>query len=454
MRTGSGSGGAVFELFLLLIGGPTLRRKWWVVGTIGIVWLVLGILLLLDALFNEVRIPADYFAIPLVIMAAVSFGAGIMSNSRMHRTMRFIKGAVCVIIILLLVDAPWHSDIVIALLVGTMLICDAIWRAGSAYVVRFPRWHGALALAGLEFLMGLWSYVPWPTHWRGEVGSDVAQLIIVAAVGVTAFALRVRSLPDGVLLADILAQTRADRAGHSGPVPHKAHLSGPQSFDGELIVHVWTPTGGLAPLAQGVQRYVVAQDATGAASTGHSALQLQPDVYISHYPAVEIERSPDQFARVLRATRENDVAGEFKPSYDYESAEWCPSTMQVRLVGINGAAVRHFWRDYSTDSTYNLTYRNCSSAVARALDAAIEGRYAKEIRSPLFVIRLLSLPELWVAGLMRRRAAWMAWTPGMVLDYARAVSGILQMGGERRSWRTLRAAAHARGNAGHAPENK
>lgn len=449
-----GSGDAVFELFLLLIGGPTLRRKWWVVGIIGLLWLVIGVLLLLDALFNEVRIPADYFAIPLLIMAAVSFGAGIMSRSRMHRTMRFIKGAVCVIIILLIIDAPWHSDIVIGFLVGTMLICDAIWRAGSAYVVRFPSWRGALALAGLEFLMGLWSFVPWPTHWRGEVGSDVAQLIIVAAVGVTAFALRVRRLPEGILLADILAQTRADRAGQTHPHVELPEQAAPQRFDETLIVHVWTPTGGLAPLAQGVQRYVVAQDATGAASTGHAALQLPPDLYISHYPAVEIERSPDQFARVLRATRENDVPGEFKPSYEKESAEWCPSTMQVRLTGINGAAVRRFWADYSTDATYNLTYRNCSSAVARALDAAIEGRFANDIRSPLFVIRLLSLPELWVAGLMRRRAAWMAWTPGMVLDYARAVSGILQMGGGRRSLRTLRGAARAQANAGHASENK
>ena len=444
----------MFELFLLLIGGPTLRRKWWVVGIIGIVWLVIGILLMLDALFNEVRIPADYFAIPLVIIAFVSFGAGIMSQSRMHRTMRFIKGLVCVVIILLIIDAPWHSDIVIGILVGTLLICDAIWRAGSAYVVRFPAWHSALALAGLEFLMGLWSFVPWPTHWRGEVGSDVAQLIIVTAVGVTAFALRVRRLPEGVLLADILAQTRADRAGQAQPHAEIAAAAAPQRFDDILTVHVWTPTGGLAPLAQGVQRYVVAQDATGAASTGHAALQMEPDLYISHYPAVEIERSPDQFARVLRATRENDVPGEFKPSYAYESAEWCPSTMQVRLAGINGAAVRRFWADYRVDSTYNLTYRNCSSAVARALDAAIEGRYASEIRSPLFVIRLLSLPELWVAGLMRRRAAWMAWTPGMVLDYARAVSGILQMGGGRRRLRVLRTAARTRPDARHAPENK
>jgi hypothetical protein len=285
------------------------------------------------------------------------------------------------------------------------------------------------------------------------VGSDVAQLIIVTAVGVTAFALRVRRLPQGVLLADILAETRADRAGQTHLPADKGELSAPQHFDEALTVHVWTPTGDLAPLAQGVQRYVVAQDATGAASTGHAALQLPPDVYISHYPAVEIERSPDQFARVLRATRENDVPGEFKPSYEAESAEWCPSTMQVRLTGINGAAVRHFWRDYSTDSTYNLTYRNCSSTVAHALDAAIEGRYAHEIRSPLFVIRLLSLPELWVAGLMRRRAAWMAWTPGLVLDYARAVSGILQMGGGRRRWRTPRATSPVQAGAGRASES-
>jgi hypothetical protein len=34
----------------------------------------------------------------------------------------------------------------------------------------------------------------------------------------------------------------------------------------------------------------------------------------------------------------------------------------------------------------------------------------------------LLTPELWVAAHLRKRAATMAWTPGLTLDYARAMS--------------------------------
>ncbi|MNR12551.1 hypothetical protein D3C85_1289130 [compost metagenome] len=38
------------------------------------------------------------------------------------------------------------------------------------------------------------------------------------------------------------------------------------------------------------------------------------------------------------------------------------------------------------------------------------------------LIRLLLTPELWVASQIRKRALTMAWTPGLTLDYARAMS--------------------------------
>jgi hypothetical protein len=37
-------------------------------------------------------------------------------------------------------------------------------------------------------------------------------------------------------------------------------------------------------------------------------------------------------------------------------------------------------------------------------------------------LRLLLTPELWVAAHLRKRATTMAWTPGLTLDYARAMS--------------------------------
>jgi hypothetical protein len=202
----------------------------------------------------------------------------------------------------------------------------------------------------------------------------------------------------------------------------------PTSDEHALTVHVWTPVGSAKGQAQRqpiIDRYIAAVDRDGVISTGHAALESPEGIYISLYPAVEIERSPDDFVRLLRATRDNDVPGRLQPDYLTESRAWCPSTVQVRIRNYDADRLRSFWHDYRQNTTYNLTHRNCSSTVARALDAALEGAAARVWARldgwwPLF--RLLLTPELWVAAHLRKRAATMAWTPGLTLDYARAMS--------------------------------
>ncbi len=281
----------------------------------------------------------------------------------------------------------------------------------------------------MEFLLGVWSLVPWPTQWQAEVGADVGQLLMVSGFGICALAFRIRHLPEDTPISSILSRgwprmdwSKALRSG-AGPEQEPAE----EAERDVVIVHVWTPTGHMVSLNHGVSRYIAARDAKGVISTGHAALELPPDVYISHYPGQEIDRSPSDFSRVLRATAENDAPGVFQPSYVEESADWCPSTSEVRLVGLNTTAVRAFWAQYRLDLTYNLTNRNCSSVVAKALDAGLDGVFEDRARSFLFVLRLVFSVELWVAGMLRHRAAAMAWTPGLVLDYARAVSALVEV---------------------------
>lgn len=408
----------MIELLLLLVGGRVVRKRWRTLAALGVVWIALGIFFLVDAMIDDFRIPPVYFTVPLLIDAVVSAVAA-LGGSGTYRALRFAKAGVLVAVSALVLIHPWGSDIVIGLLVGTLLVVDACWRAASAYVVRFAKWRRSLAAAGVEFLIGVWSLLPWPTYWQGEVGIDVGTLMIVTGVSLVGLALRLRRLPPDMPIARILSDGWPSEA-HDHEVPHAA--DGPAM--GDITIHVWTPTGGLAPLRRGVARYVAALDENGVISTGHAAMEA-PGVYISHYPAVEIDRDQSQFAQTLRATADNNVPGKFQPSYEFESGEWCPSARQIVLAGLDLAALREFWCVYSLDATYNLTSRNCSSSVAKGLDAAIEGVFAGYATSPWFVIRLLLLPELWTAGLMRRRAAAMAWTPGFVLDYARSLSTIL-----------------------------
>jgi hypothetical protein len=332
--------------------------------------------------------------------------------------MCLIKGTACLLVILLILFAPSrHSGMVIGFLAGVFLCVDALWRGASAWVVRYDGWQCGLLLAALEFPFGIWSFVPWPTAWQGQAGLDVGALLMMSACTVCVQALRISRLPHGVSVLSAL---------HRGEKTLLIDLDTEGSGTRETaIVHVWTPTGSMVPVSRGVSRYVAAVDKNGVVSTGHAALELAPDVYISHYPAVEIDRSGTEFAGILRAGPDNDVPGLFQPSYAEESADWCPSTVRVPLPGLNGRGIRRFQQAYCADTTYNLTRRNCASAVAKTLDVGLDGLFADKARSPLFLLRLTLSPELAAAGFLRRKAWAMAWTPGIVLDYARALQQLV-----------------------------
>ena len=208
----------------------------------------------------------------------------------------------------------------------------------------------------------------------------------------------------------------------------------PLESERALTVHVWTPSGSAKAQTRNylmLNRYIAAVDVNGVISTGHAALESPEGVYVSLYPAQEIDRSPEQFGALLRATAENDVPGVFQPDYVTEARAWCPSTTQVRIRNYDAAKLQAFWDVYRQDATYNLTHRNCSSSVSRALEAALDGVVGR-LHGPQagwrVLLRLLLTPELWVASQIRKRALTMAWTPGLTLDYARALSMLADPG--------------------------
>ncbi|MCO6419027.1 protease [Siccirubricoccus sp. KC 17139] len=424
----------MIELMLILFGAEVARRKAVLLGLAGLGWMLLGAFFFVNAFTEDARIPALYFALPLMLDGGLSLVAAYGSKGA-GRSLRYSKALAFLLIAGLIIAMPRGGGMIIGFLVGSFLVADAVWRATSAHLVRFRRWRRTVCIAGIEFLLGLWSFLPWPSYWQGEVGSDVGLLLMVSAWRICALAWRLVRLPPGAPMSRIVAEGLL-RAG-AGPAIARATAE-QGGLPGEhrripVTVHVWTPTGELASIDRSISRYIAARDERGVISTGHAALEAG-ELYISHYPAVEIERSGADFRRTLRATQDNDVPGRFLPSYAEESAGWCASTRQVTIPGIDAAALHRFWAHYGADATYNLTSRNCSSSVAAALDAGLEGIFAPYSGSPYCVLRLLFSPELWIAAQLRATAGSMAWTPGIVLDYARALSYIAGLPG-RLGWR-------------------
>lgn len=96
------------------------------------------------------------------------------------------------------------------------------------------------------------------------------------------------------------------------------------------------------------------------------------------------------------------MTGRFLPSYAAEAAEWCEATEHIVFHRFSPARLQDFWDVYRQDPTYNLTNRNCSIAVALALDAALEGVLGRDTGWPR-LLRLATHPDLHLATLLRKR---------------------------------------------------
>lgn len=408
----------MIRLLLLLLGAEVVQRRWRALMAIGVIWAAFGAVTVLDAFDGATVIRPHYFGYLLLLEGLVSLLVGMLATQR--RVHQLAKAVILLLPAVIIIAQPRHSNMLIAMLLGGVMLCDGTLRIAGAWVVRFEAWRMALVAGVIEIILAIITLEPWPTWYEGTIGFNVGALLIISGWGTIMLANRLRKLPPdapismligGAFPAALWVPAKPDDAGHD-----------------DLIVHVWTPVGsGRNPRRRPiVDRYIAAIDHRGRISTGHAALELAPNVYISHYPAVEIDLSPEEFGRMLRASVDNDIPGRFLPSYAEEAADWCEATEHVRFTQIDRLRVRHFWRAYRSDTAYNLTSRNCSSAVANALDAALEGVLGKTERPWRTFFRAVTTPELWIAGVLRRRAEAMAWTPGLVLDYARLLQVVVE----------------------------
>lgn len=420
------------KLILILLGTDFLRNRWRSLMVAGALLSLLGIGVLIDALDGALGFPISWVGWLLLIEGVVTLSVA-WSGVGGQRRLRYGKGITFVVASVLILEGSHHGHFILSVLIGAVFLSDGALQAASALVVRYRRWRTALGFAIFEIALAIFMFQPYPTHYVGTVPYCIGALCIFAGWNLILIALRVRRLNSNPALS---GKAEAAAAGpeiandvSALPVFGKHEWDGPPADDEPaLTVHVWTPVGSSKQEVQRrllVDRYIAAVDQNGVISTGHAALESPGGIYVSLYPAIEIDRSPDDFARLLRATRANDVPGMFQPSYAIESKAWCPSTVRVRIRNYDPVRLECFWRIYRQDTTYNLTHRNCSSSVSRALEAALEGAAGRLYGARAgwgALFRIVVTPELWVAAQIRKRAVTMAWTPGLTLDYARALS--------------------------------
>jgi len=407
----------MIRLVVLLLGADALKREWPIVAALGGLWMGLGLTVVIDTADGVTVLATEAFGWFLVIDGALGAFLALTAGRSAGRFF-LVKALALLTLGLIIVDMPWRNHLANSALFGLAFAIDGAMRIAAAWTIRFPRWRIVVAGGAFELVMAGLAFSNWPVSYERTVPFSVGVLLLLSGWAVLRAAVKLRQLRPGASLTLLRSFGRPDAAG-----------MGPREAGAEpaLVVHVWTPVGTAhqpqrRPL---IDRYVAAVDRRGRISTGHSALEVAPDLYISHYPAVELDRAPSEILRAVRATPENDVPGRFLPSYDAEVADWCPADARVTFHRFDEERLRTFWAAYRRNDTYNLMGRNCTGAVAHALDAALEGVLGD---GPAWrrVLRLSVNPDLWLAALFRVRAESMVWTPGLMLDYARALHRVVE----------------------------
>ncbi|MFJ3316003.1 HdeD family acid-resistance protein [Herbaspirillum huttiense] len=430
----------MIRLVLLLLGADFIRRNWHALAVAGLAWGTIGVSLIIDALDGVLNFPLTLFGYLLLVESLVTLW---VANSGMgaQKTLRYAKGGLFLLIAVLVITRHQASNMALAMLFGIAFTIGGSLQITSALVVRFPRWRMAMFGGIVQIALAIFFFQPYPTHYKGTVPYCIGLGLVFGGWNMIWLALRSRMLPQQAS-ADVLVERNSgddrpfDAGLHDGAPDLQAQLGAgapapakpPSGAQPPLTVHVWTPAGsakGPARRQPLIDRYIAAVDNQGVISTGHAALEILPELYISLYPAEEIDRSPDQFARLLRATADNDVKGRYLTDYRSEAAAWCESTEKIVFRDYRRPSLDRFWQHYRQTEIYNLTYRNCSSTVAHALEAALEGVIGGRDRHWFNAVRMMFTPEIWVASQIRKRAVTMAWTPGMVLDYARALRAVV-----------------------------
>ncbi|MRS15868.1 MFS transporter [Enterobacteriaceae bacterium RIT691] len=416
----------MLQIAFLLAGAAFVRKAAPFLLLAGVIWGGLGLSIFIDGLQGERHFPLHVFGWLLFTDSMVSLALGSAATGT-QRGVFYFKGGLFLLIALLILSGRHGGNLVLAVVFGMAYFITGLFVIASAVVVRFRHWRHSLLSGLLQIAFALFLFLPYPTEHDGTVSQFIGMVLITGGIRSVFLSARMWRIKQGRSVFDILAPQ--DLLGHSRediPAAIEAPLSG-----GTLIVHVWTPEGSAEnetlprPV---ISRYIAAVDANGVVSTGHAALELPPSLYISLYPAADIDRSPSEFFNTLKAVESNTVPGKFQPDYPTEAREWCESDRKITFNTFNEASLLSFCQRYRQSETYNLTWRNCSSSVAYALEAALDGVLQERCSWGGF-LRLFLTPELWIASQLRKRATTMAWTPGLVLDYTRALHAIVQPSG-------------------------
>lgn len=407
------------RLLLMLFGADRMRGLGLVMLAAGGLWAALGLLTMLDAVDGITLLAIDGFAALLLVQGLAALVAA-AAQRRVAWRFNLVRGLALTVIALIVLDWPFEFRLADYFLFALAFLLDGLIRIGLGVSLRFPGWLVAVRGGVLEIGFAALIWADWPLDEDITIPFCLGLAMVLGGAMVMRAGRALRHLRPGQSLLtlpifyDQPAMASLPPLAESAP----AHQAEP------IVLRVWLPPDTLRRRRRlpVFERYIVALSRRGYASTGHASLEQGPEVYISHYPQDDPDLSPSDFLRWVRQVE--PAPGYFRQDFASEGAMWRHPPRQLRLDRYSPARLRAFWAAYRQFDGYNPVTRSCSVAAALALDAALEGVLADRPFLPT-LFRLLTSNEVWLAAMLRRRAEALAWTPGLLWDYANILHGVV-----------------------------
>ena len=420
------------NLAMLLLGPGNLNRSRWYLTFMGVLLSGVGLFIVIDASDTVTLITLEAFGWVMAVIGLAKLAFSILASGGGLPSFFGFQGLVYIILGIAIADFPQQSENAIPWLFGLALILNGLYQLLSALIIRYPNWGWFLASGIGHLAFGGLLFIEWKkaVTWVVPLFLGVGLLLI----GLTTLrtALRLGRYLRGREGGDAEMAVRYFLDFHVAGRFRERYLAADpvappevSQDHGDLLVHIWTPTtvAKVKPAHNLINSYVVARDSEGKFTVGHAALEMNPELYISH-----CDGDPTAFENsdeVWQTLRSKDVAGEFLPSFEEELKTYMPPSATIRFRNFNAEQLRTFWALYRSITAYNFTNRNCSVVVVLSLEAALMGSLdtGHRFRTLLY---LLTNKDLWVAHFIRWKAREMVWTPGMTLDYAVALQRVVE----------------------------